>query len=63
MFKKSLLTVGALGAMSAPAWAVMDVTAVTGSVSDASTAIGTVGGLVLAAIALAAAFKWVRRAL
>lgn len=45
------------------AFAAMDTTAVTTAITDASTAIGTVGAAVLVMFVGIKVYKWVRRAL
>lgn len=46
-----------------PAQAAIDVSGVTTSISDGSTAVTTVGVAVLGVIVLIAVYKWIRRAL
>lgn len=63
--KKLLLAASAIGltlaAMSSQA--VIDVTPVTTAITDASTAIGTVGAAVLVMFVGVYVYKWIRRAL
>lgn len=49
-------------AVAAPtaAMAAVDLTGVTASFTDLTTALGTVGGLILAAAGTAIVFKWVK---
>ena len=60
---KRILSYGAAGGLavvSGAASAAIDLTDVTAAFGDLTTAITTVGGLILAAAALAVTFKWVK---
>ena len=58
---KHLALVGGTAlATTGPAHAAIDLTAVEGSFADLMTALGLVGGLILAAAGLAVTFKWVK---
>lgn len=59
-FTKSLVAGAGLVALSAPTWAVIDVTAATGGVADASTAVLAV---LAAMITMAAAIYGVKKVL
>lgn len=61
-FLRSALALG-LFATAAASQAVIDVTAITTAVSDASVAISTVGAAVLIAMVGLHVYKWIRRAL
>lgn len=54
------LSAAGLVAVAGPASAAIDLTAVSTAFADLSTALTTVGGLILAAAALAVTFKWVK---
>ena len=63
--KKMLLGVSAIsaGALALPSFAAIDVTSVTTALTDAGTAVATVGAAVLVVIVGVAAYKYIRRAL
>lgn len=60
---KKLVVAGVAAGMaivSGSAMAAVDLTGVTASFADLTTALGTVGGLIIAAAGTAIVFKWVK---
>ena len=55
-----LMILGATGALASSANAAIDVSGVTTGFGDLTTAITTVGGLILGAAVVAIAFKWIK---
>lgn len=52
-----------LGAVSLASQAALDLTGVTTALGDITTAVTTVGGIMVGAAAVAVAFKWVKAAI
>ena len=59
----AVVAIAFAGAMSAPAQAAIDVTAVVTEINDTIAPIGLIGAAVLVVVVSIAAFKWVRRAI
>ncbi len=61
MFKSlGLVLAGVLALVAGPAFGAIDVGAATTAIGDASTAITTVGGLLIGLAAVAMALRWVK---
>jgi hypothetical protein len=64
-FRKLAVLGGSIGSglVALPASAALDITAVTSAVTEAATAVGTIGAAVLVLMVGAKVYKWIRAAM